>query len=78
MILYSVQCGAGHVFDEWFSNSADYDTRAAAGDITCPDCGDTHVTKAIMAPSVGKSAQPEHAGCGAGSCQGGCPYAGGF
>ena len=56
MIIYSVQCSHGHVFDEWFSNSADYDSKAAVGEIVCPDCGDLQVRKAIMAPRVAKAA----------------------
>jgi hypothetical protein len=77
MIVYSVQCAHGHVFDEWFSNSADYDAKAAAGQVACPTCGDTRVSKAIMAPNVAKSAAPApmpH--CPMGGCQGGaCAFA---
>jgi hypothetical protein len=79
MILYSVQCSHGHIFDEWFDNSADYDAKAAAGEIACPDCGDRQVSKAIMAPSIGKTAAPEPRGCPAGGCAAaGCPMANGF
>lgn len=75
MILYSVQCSHGHVFDEWFSNSADYDAKAAAGEIACPDCGDTGISKAIMAPNVAKAAAPAPQ-CPAGGCGGGgCAFA---
>ena len=78
MIVYSVQCSHGHVFDEWFSNSADYDAKAAAGEITCPDCGDLRISKAIMAPRVAKTAEPS--GCAAaGTCQDrGCAFANNF
>lgn len=76
MILYSLKCGNDHVFDEWFGNSADYDAKAAAGEITCPDCGDTHVAKAIMAPRLGKkTVEPPSCGAGGGGC-GGCAFAG--
>ncbi|HIJ38123.1 MAG TPA: DUF1178 family protein [Rhodospirillaceae bacterium] len=74
MIVYSVRCGNGHVFDEWFSNSTDYDVKASAGEVHCPDCGDSHISKAIMAPSIGKSspaAPPPNCpvgGCGGGAC----------
>jgi len=75
MILYSLKCGQDHVFDEWFSNSADYDAKHADGALTCPECGDTHVTKAIMAPRVAKAAAPA-AACGAPACSAGaCPFA---
>ncbi len=83
MIRYSLKCGADHVFEEWFSNSADYDARAAAGEIACPECGDRAVAKAIMAPNVAKSAAapaPAPApACGMGGCGGGaCAFANDF
>lgn len=82
MIRYSLKCGADHVFDEWFSNSADYDAKAAAGELACPSCGDRHVVKAIMAPNVAKSAPtpaPAPAPCGMGACGGGsCAFANSF
>ncbi len=76
MILYTLQCSHGHQFEEWFSNSADYDDKKQAGGLTCPECGDTQVTKAIMAPRVAKPAAapacpaPQGGGCG------GCAFAG--
>lgn len=74
MIRYSLQCSQGHGFEDWFSNSTDYDEKAAAGELKCPECGDVHVSKAIMAPSVGKSkgeAQPMPACAMGGGCPGG-------
>ena len=80
MIIYSVQCSRGHVFDEWFGNSADYDVKAVNGDITCPECGDREVGKAIMAPSIGRSAvAPSPPSCAAGCAAGGsCAFANDF
>ncbi len=81
MIIYSVQCSHGHVFDEWFSNSADYDAKAAAGEIACPECGDRQVGKAIMAPRVAKAAAaaPVPSCQTGGGCQGGaCAFANDF
>ena len=79
MILYSVQCSHQHVFDEWFSNSADYESKAAANEIRCPECGDQQISKAIMAPSVGKRSAAEAPRCPVGGCQGGgCAFANDF
>lgn len=76
MIRYSLQCRHGHTFEEWFSNSADYDEKAAAGALTCPECGDTHVAKAIMAPNVGKGGTDAMPPCAmGGGCMGGCGFA---
>jgi len=79
MILYSLRCSHEHEFEEWFSNSGDYDAKKVAGELACPECGDTAVTKAIMAPNVGKShgAKPQPApSCGTPMGCGGCAFAG--
>lgn len=75
MILYRLRCAHGHEFEEWFSNGADYDSRAAAGTLTCPECGDHDVAKAIMAPNLGraKAADPAPV-CPPQGC-GGCAFA---
>ena len=54
MIVFDLKCGAqGHVFEAWFGSSADYEDQLARGLLSCPLCGDTQVTKALMAPAVG-------------------------
>lgn len=77
MILYSLQCRDGHVFDEWFASSADYETKAKTHDIACPDCGGTEVRKAIMAPNVSRGAAAAPAApCETCGDAGGCPWSG--
>lgn len=56
MILYTLRCAHDHHFEQWFDNSSDYTAKKDAGALECPECGDKAVTKAIMAPNVGKSA----------------------
>ncbi|HYD99545.1 MAG TPA: DUF1178 family protein [Alphaproteobacteria bacterium] len=55
MILFNLRCGAGHEFEAWFRDGATYDAQAAAGEVGCPVCGDSHVAKAPMAPRIAKS-----------------------
>lgn len=75
MIHYGFYCEKDHEFDEWFDSIADYERRAAAREIACPDCGSHDVTKAIAAPNVARAAAPAPA-CGmAGPGCGGCAYA---
>ncbi|MBF0374605.1 MAG: DUF1178 family protein [Alphaproteobacteria bacterium] len=80
MIKFSLKCAADHVFEEWFSNGADYDEKAQAGSLACPSCGDTHIAKSIMAPNIGraKAAEPAPSPCAmGGGCQSGmCAFAG--
>lgn len=52
MITYSLACTKGHEFEGWFKDSATYDLQEVGGALACPVCGDAHVKKAIMAPSV--------------------------
>lgn len=52
MIVFDLRCSAAHVFEAWFGSSAAFEEQRAGGLIACPVCGDTDVTKAVMAPSV--------------------------
>lgn len=79
MIVFTLRCAHDHSFEEWFDSGADFEARAAAGDIACPQCGDTHVEKGIMAPSIGGQSRQsvpacEAPACASGAC--GCPWAG--
>ncbi len=56
MILYELACTTAHQFEAWFRDIATYDAQCAAGDIMCPFCGSTGVTKAPMAPNVATGA----------------------
>jgi hypothetical protein len=55
MIRFSLRCASGHGFEGWFRNGEGYEAQQKASEIACPECGDTHVEKALMAPSIGRS-----------------------
>ena len=55
MILFTLRCSAGHEFEGWFRNGDGFEAQHQAGEIACPDCGDTQVEKALMAPNIGRS-----------------------
>jgi hypothetical protein len=55
MIRFSLRCVSGHEFEAWFRNGEGYEAQQAANEIACPECGDTHVEKALMAPSIGRT-----------------------
>ena len=59
MILFALRCAADHEFEGWFRDGAAFDRQSAGGKISCPQCGDTAVTKAPMAPRVARSRQVE-------------------
>jgi hypothetical protein len=52
MIKFALSCDRGHAFEAWFAKSADYDDQSARNLVSCPQCGSTKVTKALMAPAV--------------------------
>lgn len=55
MIQYSLKCSSckeGTRFDSWFQNAEAFEKLRSAGMVTCPSCGSSDVTKAIMAPRV--------------------------
>jgi len=60
MIKYRLSCSDGHEFESWFRSIADFETQSHAGDVTCPLCASTEITKQPMAPAVvsGRSVMP--------------------
>jgi hypothetical protein len=64
MISFDLRCKNDHVFETWFANSGAYDSQMASGEVTCPVCGDHHLSKALMAPNVsagkGRATEPQN------------------
>lgn len=55
MIVFDLQCHEnGHVFEGWFGSSKDFDEQCEKGLLACPLCGDLNVSKAVMAPNIGR------------------------
>lgn len=55
MIVFDLQCTPlGHRFEGWFGSSSDYESQQARGLVSCPSCGSLDVSKAVMAPHVGR------------------------
>lgn len=79
MIRYRLRCANGHSFDHWFKSGSTYAQELIDDNVSCPECGNTDLKKAIMAPSVASSsASSAPMGppppCGKDSpCSGGCP-----
>ena len=57
MILYRLRCRKGHEFDSWFKDSKAYERQEKRSLIGCPECGDSKVARAVMAPRIGKGAK---------------------
>lgn len=54
MIRYRLVCSDGHEFEAWFRDSAAFDAQVAGMVIACPTCGSHEISKAPMAPLVGR------------------------
>src|SRR6516225_7056190 len=55
MILFTLRCAHGHEFEGWFRDGDGFEAQQKAGEIACPECRDTSVEKAVMAPRLGRS-----------------------
>ncbi|MBV9827064.1 MAG: DUF1178 family protein [Alphaproteobacteria bacterium] len=55
MIRFALRCSAGHEFEAWFRDGDGYEAQQQSGEISCPECADTKVEKALMAPNIGRS-----------------------
>jgi hypothetical protein len=55
MILFTLRCARGHEFEAWFRDGDGFEAQQKAGGIACPECGDTAVEKAVMAPRLARS-----------------------
>jgi hypothetical protein len=55
MIRYALVCDNEHDFEGWFKDSASFDKQVKAKVVSCPSCGSTMVSKALMAPAVRSS-----------------------
>lgn len=54
MIVFDLSCDHGHRFEGWFRSSDDFVSQKERGLVACPQCGSQAVSKAPMAPAVGK------------------------
>lgn len=52
MIRYRLRCSAEHEFEAWFQNSSAFEKQAESGLLSCPDCGSSDVSRALMAPAL--------------------------
>ena len=54
MILYRLRCSKGHEFESWFKDSKTYERQEKKSLIGCAVCGEARVSRAPMAPRLGK------------------------
>lgn len=52
MVIYDLDCHAGHQFEGWFGKPEDYSEQAEGGLLSCPVCGSTNVKRLPTASHV--------------------------
>ena len=63
MISFALRCKPhSHRFDGWFRSGDDFERQAAGDLVTCPQCGSTQVSKALMRPAIGRGPGVARAG----------------
>lgn len=45
MIIFDLECGAGHKFEGWFDGLDDLESQLQRGLVRCPACGDDQVRR---------------------------------
>ncbi len=62
MIAYDLVCAMGeHHFEGWFASSTEFDRQKGLSLVECPYCGSHDVSKAVMAPNVGRKGNQQRA-----------------
>jgi hypothetical protein len=59
MIAFDLQCSNGHAFEGWFEDGQAYEKQKKKGQLACPFCNDTLVSK-IPSTFAIKSSQVSH------------------
>jgi hypothetical protein len=56
--VFNLNCEKQHAFEGWFASAEAFDAQLAGGQVQCPMCGSTKVTKALSAPRLNLGAEP--------------------
>ena len=52
MVIYDLNCKAGHQFEGWFNDPKDYPWQIKHGQLSCPVCGSTEIRKLPTASHI--------------------------
>jgi len=57
--VFNLHCEQGHAFEGWFASAEAFDAQLAGGQLQCPVCGSTAISKALSAPRLNLGAAPQ-------------------
>jgi hypothetical protein len=64
MKVLDLQCASLHIFEGWFASEEDFSRQHSGGQIQCPVCGESVITKRLSAPRLNLGAtQPTTENC---------------
>lgn len=58
MKVFRLRCAQGHDFEGWFASGEEFDRQQAAGEVGCPLCDESAVTRLPSAPYINTGARP--------------------
>jgi len=58
MVVYDLECSAGHRFEGWFDDLKDLKSQIKKGLLQCPVCGDVQVRQLPSGFSISRRRQP--------------------
>jgi hypothetical protein len=58
MKVFNLHCEHGHAFEGWFASAQAFDAQVGGGQVQCPVCGSTAISKALSAPRLNLGAEP--------------------
>ena len=58
MKVFNLHCEQEHAFEGWFASAEAFDGQLAGGQVQCPVCGSTAISKALSAPRLNLGAEP--------------------
>jgi hypothetical protein len=59
MVVYDLQCAAGHGFEGWFRSPDDFRSQCDDGQLSCPVCHSAEVLRKPSATRLNRGAQSE-------------------
>lgn len=57
MIVFDLQCEAGHRFEGWFGSAREFGSQKKRGLLSCPNCGSGRIERVLSAPRINVGAQ---------------------
>jgi len=55
MIKYTLLCEFQHSFEGWFSDSTSFEKQCKLNLVSCPECGNSAIKRALMTPNLSVS-----------------------